>query len=133
MTSPSHTTDKSVPGTELVKSNAQNLPAKQNGSGKTEKLRLEPKEKPGLSVEDMIRKVLIQTEHISTRRKLYNHLERVDALKFGDYDDKSILILQDSKGSTYEIKNPGLCQKIADLAKHEIWAKIEEVEELILS
>jgi len=133
MASLSNKNDKTVPGTGLVKTNTENLPAKTNASEKTEHLRIEPKEKPGMSVEDMIRKVLIQTEHIGTRRKLYSHLERVDALKFGDYDDKSILILQDAKGSTYEIKNPGLCQKIADLAKHEIWAKIEEVEGLILS
>ena len=131
-TSTSQKSDKNVPGTGLVKTNEQNLPAKQEPSAKAEQLHVVPKEKTGMSVEDMIRKVLIQSEHITTRRKLYNHLEMVDALKFNDFDDKNVLILKDSKGSTYEIKSPGLCQKIADLAKYEICAKIEEVDELIM-
>ena len=84
-TSASQKNDKAVPGTDLVITNGQNLPAKTNSSNKVEQLRVEPKEKPGMSVEDMIRKVLVQSEHITTRRKLYNHLEMVDALKFKVY------------------------------------------------
>ena len=126
------TNGKSAPGTELAKTGTQS-PAITNGrKDEAQVLKVQLKESPFPSVEETIKKVVILNDNIHTRRVLMTHLEKVQSLKFGDYDDKNILILKNSTGETYEIKSPTLCIKIADLAKSEIQAKIEEVEQQII-
>src|SRR5665213_1393442 len=121
-----------VPGTELAKTGAQS-PANTNGrKEEAQVLKVQLKEGNFPTVEETIKRVVILNDNIHTRRVLMTHLEKVQSLKFGDYDDKNILILKSSTGETYEIKSPGLCMKIADLAQNEIQAKIEEVEQQII-
>jgi hypothetical protein len=124
------TNGKNTPGVALAKTGTQ--PAA-NGELQAQTLHLKTvKEGSFLSVEDTIKKVVQLNDNIHTRRVLMTHLEKVESLKFGDYDDKHSIILKSSTGETYEIKSPGLCMKIAELAKNEIQAKIEEVESQII-
>ncbi len=121
-----------VPGTELAKTGTQSPATTNGGKDAVQVLKVQLKETQFPSVEETIKRVVILTDNIHTRKVLMTHLEKVQSLKFGDYDDKNILILKNSTGETYEIKSPSLCMKIADLAKNEIQAKIEEVEQQII-
>jgi hypothetical protein len=121
-----------VPGTDIAKTGTQSLTRTNGGKDEAQSLKVQLKEGSFLTVEDTIKKVVQLNDNIHTRRVLMTHLEKVQSLKFGDYDDKNILILKSSTGETYEIKSPGLCMKIADLAQNEIQAKIDEVEQQIV-
>jgi len=121
-----------VQGTELAKPGTQSLARTNGGKDEVQHLKVQLKETGFPSVEETIKRVVQLNDNIHTRKVLMTHLEKVQSLKFGDYDDKNILILKSSTGETYEIKSPGLCMKIADLARNEIQAKIDEVEEQIV-
>ena len=125
------TNGKNTPGVALAKTGT-NQPAVTNGENEVHLHVKAINEVPFLSVEDTIRKVVILNDNIHTRKVLITHREKVESLKFGDYDDKHSIILKSSTGETYEIKSPGLCMKIAELAKSEIQSKIEEVESQII-
>ena len=90
------------------------------------------KEKP-LTVDETIRRVMAVSEHIRTRKILFNHLDRLEALKFGEYDEKDSLTLTNAKGDSYTIRSTSLCVKLTEVAKHEIASKIAEIEDEIQS
>lgn len=79
-------------------------------------------------MEDKIRKVNSLNDLIGKRGVLKNHLERVEALKFGDYDEKDTITITSGGGQSYTIKSTVLCQKIGGMLKEEISGKIVEVE-----
>ena len=79
------------------------------------------------TVEDTIRKVETLNQLIEKRNILLTHQGKVNALKFGDFEDKDFLTLNSGTGG-YPIKSPALCKKIAVLVKEEIASHIKEVE-----
>ena len=83
-----------------------------------------------LSVEATIKKVSLLNQLIEDRTSLLSHLERVQALKFGEFEDKDFLTLNGKSGA-YVIKSIALCKKIAELTKNEIAEHLREVEEKI--
>ena len=125
------TNGKNAPGAALAKTGTQS-PAVSNGGKEGQVLNIQAmKEGAFLSVEETIRKVVVLNDNIHQRKVLMTHLEKVQSLKFGDYDEKNALILKSTNGE-YEIKSTNLCVKIAELTKNEIQAKIEEVEQQII-
>lgn len=113
--------------TALVKTQAAGLPAKQ--SPKSEAVQtVNVREAQALSVEETIRRVASLSEQIHTRRVLFNHLDKLETLKFGEFDEKDCLVLQTAAGQSYTIKSPTLCKKLTEVAKSEIVSKIEEIE-----
>lgn len=113
--------------TALVKTQPAGMPATQ--ASKTESLqRVNVHEAQVISVEETIRRVAALSEHIHTRRVLFTHLDKLEALKFGEFDEKDCLILQTAAGQSYTIKSPTLCKKLTEVAKSEISDKIDEIE-----
>jgi hypothetical protein len=84
-----------------------------------------------ISVDETIRRVLAISDHIRTRKILFNHLDRLEALKFGEYDEKDSLTLTNAKGDSYTIRSTPLCMKLTEVAKREISSKIAEIEDEI--
>jgi hypothetical protein len=127
---------KGSPGENLpVKTeiNAPAPPAIMNGSQETESLKLHPMQNAPLSVEETIKRVNILQENINKRKVLQKHLERVESLKFGEYDDeKDTITITASNKTHYEIRSTALCIKVAALVRNEISAHIEEIEEEIV-
>jgi hypothetical protein len=130
------TNGKAAQGAGLPKLNGEHktTPAQNGVSAVEEKPKTEEKaeapaaeEKP-LTVEDRIKKVGTLNDLIAKRATFKNHLERVEKLKFSDYDEKDTIALTDAKGETYNIRSSVLCQKIGAMLKTEISAKIREVE-----
>ena len=80
-----------------------------------------------LTVEDTIRRVQTLNDLIEKRNILLTHQGKVNALKFGDFEDKDFLTLNSGNGG-YPIKSPALCKKIAILVKEEIATHIKDVE-----
>lgn len=87
----------------------------------------QPEEKPELTVEDKIKKIFVLNDRIETRNLLKTHLEKVDALKFGDYEEKDTITIAGG-GKNYLIKSTVLCRKIQTMLREEISFKIAEVE-----
>lgn len=113
--------------TALVKTQPAGLPAKQ--PQKTEAVQqINVREAQAVSVEETIRRVAALSEQIHTRRVLFNHLDKLETLKFGEFDEKDCLVLQTAAGQSYTIKSPTLCKKLTEVAKSEIVGKIEEIE-----
>jgi len=119
----------SAPGVQEPKKGEQGLVKHEP---KAETLEVKVKENGPLSVEETIRRVNTLQENIDKREVLQQHLKKVSALKFGDFDEKDQLVLVDSKGNQYPIRSTNLCQECADLAKHRITQHIEEVEAQIV-
>ena len=80
-----------------------------------------------LNVEDTIKKVNSLNQLIEDRTSLLSHQARVEALKFGEFEDKDFLTLNGKSGA-YVIKSVALCKKIAELTKNEIAEHLREVE-----
>lgn len=132
------TNGKAVQGAGHAKVNGESKPtAAKNGTPVAEEAK-EPVqdekpagEKPMLTVEDKIKKVNSLNELIQKRTVLKSHLDKVQTLKFGDYEEKDTIAITSGNGQTYTIKSSVLCQKIGGMLKSEISAKIAEVEEEI--
>lgn len=99
---------------------------------KSETLELKVRENGPLSVEETIKRVNTLQENIDKREVLQTHLKAVNSLKFGDYDEKSGLVLVDSQGHQYPIRSSSLSQECAELAKLRIEENIEQVEAQIV-
>jgi len=84
-----------------------------------------------VTVEDKINKVEKLTELIEQRGILKAHLNRVDALKFGEFDEKDALTITSKSGNSYTIINSSLMSDIAKLCKDRISNEIARVEQLI--
>ena len=91
---------------------------------------LQPETTP--TVEDRIKKIFTLNDRIETRSLLKSHLERVEAIKFGDYDEKDSISIVNATGKPYVIKSTNMCKKISAMLKEEITAKIVEVEAQII-
>ena len=90
-----------------------------------------PKEPKALSVEDKINKVEQLTELIEKRVILKAHLNRVESLKFGEFDEKDALTITSKSDNSYTITNSSLMSDIASLCKDRISNEILKVEQLI--
>jgi hypothetical protein len=124
-----------VQGTAVAKQNPNpQPPARQEQKPPLQEktVNVHVKEPPALSVEDTIRRIEQLNEAITRRKILRDHLEKVDNLRFGEFDEKSSLVLVNSKGDQYPIRSAGLCQKIASLCKSELSRHIEEIEQQIV-
>lgn len=79
------------------------------------------------SVEEKILKVNILQERISSRAKVLSHLEKIEALKFGEFDEKDSLSISDGK-NTYLIKSPLLMRKVQQTMREELKAELVKIE-----
>jgi len=117
-----------------------NLPAKQVDQSVVKKLppkgeiiEMKPiKENAPLTVEETIRRVNELQDNIDLRELLKRHLEAVSLLKFGEYNEKDVIVLVSHTGEKYEIKSSSLCQESAELIKRRISEHIEQVEQQIV-
>jgi hypothetical protein len=108
---------KAAQGAAQIATETKAQPAthsEQQGAELTDKQTPYTPEAPVLSVEDKIRKVETLNELIQKRTTLKNHQERVEKLKFGDYEEKDTLTIHSGNGQNYTIKSAVLCQKIAE-------------------
>jgi hypothetical protein len=116
--------------------NAEQFMDKQGVQPKAEtpevETKVEQKTEPKLelSVEDKIRKVELLSEAIEKRTLLKSHLARVEAMKFGDFEEKESLSINSQNGN-YTIKSSSLIKEIAQLVKLRIGEQIVLVEEQI--
>jgi len=81
-----------------------------------------------LTVEEKIKKVSSLQELIKVRAIMKSHLEKVEALKFGDFEEKDIVTITSGNNQSYTIKSPLLCNKFKLMATKEISEFIAEVE-----
>ena len=82
-----------------------------------------------LSIEEKITKLQSLVDLVENRDKFRTHLYQVEALKFGDLDEKAIITISADNGKqTYNIRSSYLCHKIADLLKSEFKSKVAEIE-----
>jgi len=104
------------------------LAASTNGQNGQPKESVQEVITPQLTVEDKIQKVNILRELIEKREVIKTHLYRVEAMKFGDFDEKDVVNIVSQDGKTYAIKSSLLCEKIANLLKDEFAVKIKDIE-----
>jgi hypothetical protein len=122
-----------APGAMTVAKKTETLPAKRNSKEPEKVETLNIKTHTILNVDEKIREIQFKEDQIRFRRTLLNHLDAIEALKLGEFDDRDMIILRSATGETYEMKSQSLCKVVVVEAKKELRRWLVQVEEQILS
>ena len=85
-----------------------------------------PTGKP-VTVEERILRIASLAEKVATRKTVITHLEKVEAMKFGEFEEKEIVSISDGK-STYTIKSPLLLRKVQETLRNELKTELSKIE-----
>lgn len=80
------------------------------------------------TVEEIVKRVEFLQTKISTRDTISKHIDQVSNLKFGEFEDKDLLIIQSGKGESYTIKSPLLLTQVKTILIDSLQKQKEAVE-----
>ncbi len=100
-----------------------------NEKGQFDEKNLLTEAQPAISVDEKIKRVNELNRLIADRATMKDHLQEIEALQFGEYDEKNtITISNGNTKTTYTMRSTALCKKTTAMWKEEITARIKGVE-----
>lgn len=80
------------------------------------------------TVEDIVKRVEQLTQKIAVRDQVTRHINNVEKLKFGEFQEKDCLILQSGAGESYTIKSPKLLKQVQTIMLESLQAEKQLIE-----
>lgn len=80
------------------------------------------------TVEDIVKKVEILNQKIAVRDQVTRHINNVEKLKFGEFQEKDCLVLQSGAGESYTIKSPKLLKQVQAIMLESLQAEKQLIE-----
>lgn len=88
--------------------------------------KVEPPKPP--TVEDIVKRVEQLNQKIAVRDQVTRHIDQVSKLKFGEFEEKDLLIIQSGKGESYTIKSTLLLTQVKTILIDSLQKQKEAVE-----
>ena len=85
------------------------------------------------SVEERIFKNNQMNVLIANREKIQAHQKRINALKFGELDEKDNITITSANNEVYTIKSSEQCKLVQDVLRNHLANKLAETETQILA
>lgn len=80
------------------------------------------------TIEEIIKTVEVLNTKIATRDQVNRHINQVEKLKFGEFQEKDCLILQSGAGESYTIKSPKLLKQVQVLMLETLSSEKQLIE-----
>jgi hypothetical protein len=80
------------------------------------------------TVEEIVKKVEILNQKIAVRDQVTRHINNVEKLKFGEFQEKDCLVLQSGAGESYTIKSPKLLKQVQAIMLESLQAEKQLIE-----
>lgn len=80
------------------------------------------------TVDDIVKRVEQLNQKIAVRDQVTRHINNVEKLKFGEFQEKDCLILQSGAGESYTIKSPKLLKQVQTIMLESLQAEKQLIE-----